>query len=178
MRLGQRGQLCRPRACLNSSAPAVITYPGVIDDGRTVIDDRSVVDNHIALIYVVHNIDVDVVDRAVVVEDTSVPVAALVAHAHIAVSIVDSAIEPNVPAPVAVEEHVVIVRIAPITRRPQRAAIGSLHPHAGHPIVARGSPRPVARGPLISIARSRRLIIGRQRRRRLRRLVFRLDAID
>lgn len=79
---------------------------------------------------------VDVVDSAVVIEMTGVPVTALVAGADIAEAVVNAAVKTDVWAPVSVEETIVIVRVAPIAGRPKRALIGCFDPYAGNPVVA------------------------------------------
>jgi hypothetical protein len=49
------------------------------------------------------------------------------------------------------EEAVATMKKAPVAGRPESALVGSLHPHAGDPIVARGGIAPVAGGPEIAV---------------------------
>jgi hypothetical protein len=117
---------------------------------------------------VVHHRDVDVVDRAIVVEMASAPVTALVAVSTIAEAVVDAAIVADVLAPVAGVKPVSVIPVAPVAGGPERALVGSLDPCAGYPLVAVvRRPSPVAGRPQIVVAGSRRLIVVGQRRGRL-----------
>lgn len=125
-----------------------------------VFTDRMAVD-------VVHDCDVDVVDRTVVVKMAALPVAALVADTHVAEAVVDSAVVADVRTPVASVKSVMVMPVAPVARGPESPLIGSLNPHAGYPVVAALTPCPVPRRPEIVVARSLRLVVVGQRRRRL-----------
>jgi len=105
------------------------------------------------------------------------PVAALVAVADVAKTVVDAAIEADILTPVAAVEAVVIMPEAPVTGRPQSALVGSLDPRAGYPVVVSLIPGPVAGRPEIAVAGSLRLIVVRQWRRRLVGGVFRLLSV-
>ena len=105
------------------------------------------------------------------------PVAALVAVADIAKTVVDAAIEADVLAPVAVIEPVMVIPVAPVAGRPQSTLVGSLHPRAGHPVVAIWTPRPIARRPeRVVVGRGRLVVVG-QRRRRLVSGIHRLLSV-
>jgi hypothetical protein len=56
---------------------------------------------------------------------------------------------------------------APVSRRPQRALPGGSDPYSRNPVVAGGSIAPATRCPHVIRRRSGRLIVSRQRRRRL-----------
>ena len=88
------------------------------------------------VVYVVHFPGIDVVDRAVVVEVTAAPIAAVIAKPDVAKAIIDAAIVAHVRTPVAAEKSVAVVPVAPVSRGPKRAFIGSLHPRARNPIIA------------------------------------------
>jgi hypothetical protein len=135
-----------------------------------VFDDRAAID-------VVHHRDVDVVDRAVVVEAASAPIAAIVAVAGVAEAIVDAAIVADVLAPVAGIIPVGVIPVAPVAGSPECALVGSLDPGAGHPVIAVRGPGPVAGSPDIVVAGSRRLVVVGQGRRRLDSGVFRLLSV-
>jgi hypothetical protein len=126
---------------------------------------------------IVNHIDVDVVDRAVVVEVPAAPVATLIADADIAESVIDATIVADMWTPVATIETVMMMPVAPVTGSPERTLVRSLHPNAGHPIVSRRRIGPIAGSPEIVIARSRGLVVVRQRRRRLIGVGYRLNAI-
>ena len=90
-----------------------------------------------AVVDVVHHGDVDVVDRAVVVEVAAAPVTALVADADIAKAVVDAAIVADVRAPVATVKSVAVMPEAPVAGGPESALVGSFNPDSGHPVVTR-----------------------------------------
>jgi hypothetical protein len=83
----------------------------------------------------VHKGDVDVVDRAVVVEVAAAPVAALIADANVAEAVIDAAIVADVGAPIAAVELIAVVTPAPVARRPKGAFVWSLNPRAGNPVI-------------------------------------------
>ena len=64
------------------------------------------------------------------------PVAALVANADVAKTVIDTAIVANVLTPVAGVKSVGVIPVAPIARGPQSALVWSLYPRAGHPVIA------------------------------------------
>ena len=166
VRLIHRHPLRGPRRHMETTRSAVVTHMVVV----RVHNDRAVVD-------VVHHSDIDVVDRAVVVEVSPAPVAALIAVAGVAKAVVDAAIVPDVLAPVARVKPVDVIRVAPVAGRPQCALVRSLNPCAGHPVIAVRRPGPVAGGPDIVVAGILRLIVVGQRRRRLVCRVFRLLSV-
>jgi len=147
--------LCRN---VEATRSAVVTHMRVVP--VPIVIDRTVID-------VMHNCDVDVVDRAVVVEVASAPVTTLVAVAAVAKTVVDAAIVANVLAPVAGVISVRVIPVAPVAGCPECALVRSLNPCAGNPVVAVWRPRPVAGRPEIVIAGVLRLVVVHQRRRRL-----------
>jgi hypothetical protein len=150
------------RARLNSMRPAVVA-DAVIDDGA-VNYHRAVVD--------VGDVDAaEVVDFAIVGKVISMPVSALIADAGIAKAVVHPAIEADVSAPIAVVEAIASTDKAPVGRRPQRALVGRCDPGSGNPVIAAGAPAPVAWSPKIARLGNGWLLILRQRRRRLLRVV-------
>jgi hypothetical protein len=64
------------------------------------------------------DVDVHVVDGAVVAEVAAVPVSALIAEAGIAEAVVDATIESDVPSPIATVEAIAATRVSPIAGRP------------------------------------------------------------
>jgi hypothetical protein len=143
---------------LDTLRPAVIADP--VDDGRIVDDGARVYGGNVGVTGVVYS--------AVVVEFVAPPVPALIAPSDIAESIVDAAVESNIPAPVAVIKAVPSSFETPISWRPKSSPIWGLGPSSGYPVVARRSIAPVSRSPEITRIWNRRLFIFRQRRRRLR----------
>jgi len=105
------------------------------------------------------------------------PVAALVAKSYVAEAVVDAPVVADVRTPIAAVEAVAIVRVAPVSGRPECALVGSLHPSAGNPIVAIPAPGPVTGRPQVVVAGRLGLIIDGQWRRRLRRIADRLRAV-
>jgi hypothetical protein len=136
-----------------------------------VVGDRAAID-------VVHDVDVHVVDRAVVVEMPSAPVTTLVAVSRVAKAIVDAAVVADVLTPVAGIIAVGVIPVAPVAGGPERALVGSLNPGAGHPIIAVfRRPVPIAGRPDVVIAGSGRLVVVGQGRRGLGIGVFRLLSV-
>jgi hypothetical protein len=134
-----------------------------------VIADVHIVDNiDPILVDVMHHGYVDVVDRAIVEEMSGPPVAALVACAYVSETVINATIEADVRTPVAMEEAVSSANVAPIAGSPERTLVGRLRPHARYPVVAGRGVIPVAGGPEIIVTGSWRLLILRERRRRLR----------
>ena len=67
---------------------------------------------------VMNDVDVHVVDGAVVAEVATVPVSALIAETDIAETVVDVAVESDVPSPIAAVEAITATRVTPIAGRP------------------------------------------------------------
>jgi len=130
-----------------------------------------------AVVDVVHISDVHVVVGAVVVEMPAAPVAALIAKADVAKAVIDATVVADVRAPVATVKPVMVMPVTPVAGRPECPLIGSLHPHAGHPVITGWSPCPVAGRPQVAVAGSLRLVVVGQGRRRLRRVVNWLSAV-
>ena len=166
-RLTQRRQFRGSRSHLDSTRSAVETHSAA----------APVVTANGAVVGVVHHGGIHIVDRAVVVEVAATPVAALVTVADVAKAVVDAAIEADVLTPVATVEPVVVMPEAPVAGCPQSALVGSLNPHAGHPVIVSLSIGPVAGRPEIVVAGSRRLIVVGQRRRRLGSGIHRLLSV-
>lgn len=134
--------------------------PPVIRNPRIVVDNNGpVVD--------VADIAVDPINRAVVVEIVAVPIPAMIAEAGVAEAIVNTTIEADMQAPEAAMEAPAVVIPAPVTRRPKRAVIGRSAPGARNPVVSCRTPIPISRSPDVVRGRRNRLIVDRQRRRRL-----------
>src|SRR5580698_8456120 len=100
-----------------------------------------------------------------------VPVATIIATAHISVSVVHPAVVADVPTPKSTVPAIAATIVSPVAGRPQRPNIRRGGPDSRDPVVACGSIRPVAGGPHVIWFRARRLFVFRQRRRRLRRVV-------
>lgn len=101
----------------------------VIDDGvvNRCVGDGSVVDLDV--------VGVHVVDSAVVVEAVSIPIAALVTGAGIAISIINAAVVANVSAPIAVVVTIAVTAISPPSGSPQIARFRRAGPCSGNPVV-------------------------------------------
>jgi hypothetical protein len=136
-----------------------------------------VIHNNRVVIDVVHHGDIHIIHRAVVVEVAGVPVTALVPGTRVSVTVVHAAIEANVRPPVAAEESIVVVNIAPVAGRPERTLIRSLNPDARHPVVSIRGVVPVPGRPQVPITGILRLVVFRQRWRRVRSVGYRLLAV-
>jgi hypothetical protein len=164
----QHCNLRRPRPCLNATSAAVeadaaVRYPVVI--------------RNIASINIVDPVDIDPVHCRVIAEVIVIPVAAVVSIAEVSKAIVNAAIETNVQSPESVVEAIASAVESPVTRSPQCARIRRCDPRARNPVVSLGTPRPVTRSPKVVGIRSWRLVIFRQRRRRLVGLLVRQIAL-
>ena len=157
--------LRRSRLRLHAAAPAIEAHAV-----HHAVVHHHIVDHHVMHIHVVDRIYVHVVDCGVVEEVIVVPVPAVVSITGISVAVVDAAVEPDVQPPEPVMEAVISAHKSPVSRRPQRTHIGCRHPVTRDPVVSSLPPRPVARSPEVIRVRCRRLIVIRQRRRRLSRL--------
>jgi hypothetical protein len=118
-----------------------------------IVDDRSVVD-----IGDVHA--TEIVHGRVVSEDAAFPVAALVAGAPIAETVIDAAVESDMRPPIATVENVHAVMPAPIARGPEQPHGRRLHPSSRHPVIALRPISPKAGRPDIVGAGNFRLIVN------------------
>jgi hypothetical protein len=149
--IARRGQF---RRCgLRPNTVAAVETHAIDGD---IVDDRFVVD-----VGDMHRADID--DGAIVEEVASLPVAAFVASAAVAVAVIDAAIKSDRRTPIAGVPKIRTFREGPIARSPQIIRLRRLDPCARHPIVILDvvAPSPVARSPQISISRNRRLIVDR-----------------
>ncbi len=89
-----------------------------------------------AIVDVTHIGDIHIVIGAVVVEVSFAPIAALVAKANVAITIIDATVVADVGTPVATIKAVAVISVAPIARSPESTLIGSLYPPTGHPVIA------------------------------------------
>ena len=155
MPLAHRFGLCQGGPEIDAAAPTVVAHAVVV-----VHDYSAVVD--------IMDVDfVDAIDGAVVEEVVAVPVTALIAVAAVSEAVVDAAIEADVRAPVSAMEEIAAAEETPVRRRPECADVGRSNPDTGNPVITGGSVAPVAGGPEIIGCGSRRLLVLRQRRRRL-----------
>jgi hypothetical protein len=110
----------------------------------------------------------DIVHRTIVKEPAVFPVAALVTDAIIAEAVIHPAIKSDMRPPIPDVKDVNAFFRPPISRSPHQTSLGRHYPGARHPIVATTfAPRPISRYPQITWSRNRRLIVNRQRWRRL-----------
>lgn len=109
----------------------------VVSDAGVVVDDYGVLIN-------VADTGADAVDGAVVIEVVAAPVAAVITDAGVAKAVVDAAVEADVGTPKAAMEAPAIVIPTPVTWSPEGAVVRRSAPGAGNPVVAGGSPIPVA----------------------------------
>ncbi len=168
MRFAQCLQFRRPGSHLNATGATVEAYPGFASAPPA---NRVLVD-------VMHDVVVDIVDRAVVIEVAAAPVTALVSKAHVAETVVDAAIIAYVPTPVAAIKAVPVMPEAPVTRCPESPLVGSLDPRAGYPVIAHRSEGPITRCPDIVVPRILRLVVIGQRGRRLGCVLGRLLSVS
>jgi hypothetical protein len=133
--------------CGNATATTVVGNAGIVVDDNGAVVNVGDVD------------DVNAIDGAVVVKIVAVPVAAIVAVAGVAETIINTAIEAYVWTPVAAVEAPAIVIPTPVTRSPKGAIVGRSTPGAGDPVIACGSPVPVTGGPKVVWCRGFGLLV-------------------
>jgi hypothetical protein len=111
----------------------------------------------------------EIVGGLIVIEVIVLPAAALIALAPIAPAIIDAAIEPNGGAPIAWDEAIAVVEVAPVTGSPIDTLSRRFDPCPGSPIIVliRTIPGPIAGSPDVAFFRGRGLIIGGKRGRRI-----------
>src|ERR1700735_5116639 len=126
------------------------------------------------VIRVVNDVHVHVAVSAVVSEHAVVPIAALVAYAHVPEAIVNPAVEKakftpavetDVRSPIPRMPRVQAPAPSPVTGCPQETNLRRHHPGAWYPVVVVPIPGPIARCPNVPVARADRLRIHRQGRR-------------
>jgi hypothetical protein len=138
--------LGRPRPVNDAASASVVGDTGVVVD-----DDGAAVD--------VGDVDVDPVDSAVVVEVVAAPIAAVVADTGVTETVVNAAVKADVGAPESAVKSPATVIPAPVARGPEGAVVGWGTPGPRDPVVAGGSPVPVAGGPDVVGRRGFRLLI-------------------
>lgn len=123
--LVQNRNFRRRRPGIESAAPAVIADPGHGNIRNSVVID------------VVNDGPIHVVNGAVIVEGSPVPISALVTVADITEPVIDSAIEADVRAPISGVPVVAAAEEPPVRRCPEPTHIRRNYPYARHPIIAR-----------------------------------------
>jgi hypothetical protein len=137
-----------------ATVEADTSYSHIVDDGFVV----DVGDVHAT----------EIVHGRVVAEDAVSPVAAFVAGAHIAETVIDTAVVSNMRPPVSGVPNIKAVPPAPISGRPEQPDGRRLHPGSRHPIIAVGTILPKAGRPNVAGSGNFRLIVDGQFRRRHR----------
>src|SRR5262249_38314293 len=117
-----------------AAGTAIVAQVGYV----RVVDHRLGVD-------VVNRGRAEIVDGAVIAEDAVLPVAALIADAHITEAVIDAAVKPDMRPPIASMPDIRATAPAPVPRRPEHADDGRLHPGARHPLPPLSAPAPSAR---------------------------------
>lgn len=139
----------RQRTARNASRTSVAGAASSVVN-RSVVDDRI---RYRAVVYV--NIgEGHIVDRAIVVETTAAPIPALIAGACVAISIIDAPIVTNMRAPIAVVVSIPATGMSPVSRSPQIAHFRRPGPCSRHPVVALIRIAPVSGRPQIAITRA------------------------
>src|SRR5208337_1162224 len=155
MSLTRRSLVFGPWTRADSTIAAVVT------------DVAHVVVDHCGVINVVNFIHVYVVHGAIVEKVSVIPTPAFVTLTEIAEAVINSAIEAHVRAPIAVIENKSVAAPTPIGWSPQETDFRRHHPSSWHPVVIVDVVivGPVARGPKITVAGTKRLLIDGQRGR-------------
>ncbi len=139
---------------LNSAAPAVVADP------------IAAVVWHLIVVNIVNDVDVNIRYRAVVVQPALIPIGAVIAAAGISITVIDAAIVADVRTPVARVPMVVPAIKTPPRRRPECIYIRGEHPRSRNPIITGVCIAPGTGRPNVIVARSGRLgVVGEGRRR-------------
>jgi hypothetical protein len=139
---------------IDSSAPAVVTDP------------VAAVIRHRIIVHISDGLGIHIRNRTVVINDTVVPIGAIITAARISIAVVDAAIEANVRTPVSCVPQISAVFISPPRRRPERTHPGSHYPGAGNPVITGIRIIPIPGRPNVIVPGTWRLaVIGKGRRR-------------
>lgn len=116
---------------------------------------------HSLVVHVVDDVHVHVGHIAVIEEVIVIPVAAVIAVAEIAETIINSAVETDDWTPIACVEEIAIRAPSPVAGSPEQARLRREDPSARNPIVVGniGIPGPIAGRPNVIIAGADRLSI-------------------
>src|ERR1700732_1117132 len=131
------------------------TVAPVIADAvhRGIVDHRGVVN-------VVNVGDVHVVHGAVVVKLSALPTSALIALTKVSVAVTHSSVETYLLTPVAIIEDISAAAPTPIGWSPEQTGFRSHHPCTRYPVVVIVGVSPVPRGPEITIAGTKGLLVS------------------
>ena len=110
------------------------------NDVCVVVDDGGAIDD-------VDDVDVHVVDRAVVEKVALLPATTVIAVAEIPIAVIDAAVKAYVRAPIAFIENKAHAIPAPVGRSPEITGSRGHNPCARDPVIIAGVPSPVAGNP-------------------------------
>src|ERR1700739_1333041 len=116
--------------------------------------------NHCAVnVSVVNNGVIHMPNGSVTEKSVAFPSAPDKTGSEITEPIVNTAVEPDVPSPVAGMPQIVSSFKTPVTWGPEKPGLRCKNPDAGNPIIIVLSVRPIAWDPNITVARAERLIV-------------------
>ena len=104
---------------------------------------------------------------AVVPEASAVPIASVEADTEVAEAVVDASVVADRASPATGIPAVVTAVPTPIARSPEGSNVGRQNPGSVNPVVSARTPGPIAGRPEVAIAGAERLIVLRDRRRRV-----------
>jgi hypothetical protein len=154
-RIMHHGQLLWRGPRLNSAAPAVVADP------------IAAVVWHLVVVDIVNDVDVNVRYRPVVAKPALIPIGAIIPAAGISIAVIDAAIVADVRTPITRVPMVVPVVETPPGRRPECIYVRGHHPRSRNPIITGVRIAPVTGRPNVIVARSGRLTVLGEGRRRL-----------
>ena len=128
------------------------------------VRDRIAANDRLVHVGVADDVSIYTHHRGVVCESISTPFAADKADAHVAESVIDSAVIPDAIAPVAIVEPIMPAVPAPPRRSPKCALVWRGHPLAWNPVVAVIAIGPVSWNPHPTFLRAEWLLVDRQNR--------------
>ena len=146
-----------------------VTNPvrSAIESHAPLVRDRVRANDRLINVGLVNHRRIHARHRRVVGESPAAPLAANIAHTHVAVSIIDAPVVPDIIAPISLMEKVAAVLPCPPRRSPHRPHIRCWHPFSRNPVVPGILfPRPVSRNPHQSVLGAHWLFVHRKLRRR------------
>src|SRR5208337_5302395 len=155
MSITPRSLFLRGRAHIDSTVAAVVA------------DMVLVVVSHVGVVNIVDVRNVHVAHGPVVEKVSVIPTPAFKTRTEIAEAVIDPAVEAYLGTPIAVIENKSVAAPTPIGWSPQETDFRRHYPCARHPVVIADVVviGPVARCPEITVPRTKRLLIDRQRGR-------------
>jgi hypothetical protein len=133
---------------------------------EVIVSDRRIVDYRAVNVGIVDDRGIHTPNCRIIVKGAPFPSSAIETRSIITETIVDTAVEPNMPTPITAVPAIIASAKSPVARRPKKSRFGHFNPDARNPKITILSVGPVAGSPKISIPRTRWLLVDGEWRRR------------